>query len=99
MITFGTLSLDPVEQRMVGPSGHEHLPLKQALLLEALMKRAGQVVTHDRLIRCLYPDPMDEPRDALANVRTRMSWLRDKIQSVGSDAEITSLNKAGYRIE
>jgi len=95
VLAAGNLSLD-LEGRSASV-GKEPLELRrrEALILEALVQRAGRVVTRDVLIEAVYCfDDLIESN----TLEAQISRLRRKLRDAGARVEITSLRGIGYML-
>ena len=95
VLAAGNLSLD-LEGRSASV-GKEPLELRrrEALILEALVQRAGRVVTRDVLIEAVYGfDDLIESN----TLEAQISRLRRKLRDAGARVEITSLRGIGYML-
>ena len=95
VLAAGNLSLD-LEGRSASV-GKEPLELRrrEALILEALVQRAGRVVTRDGLIVAVYGfDDLIESN----TLEAQISRLRRKLRDAGARVEITSLRGIGYML-
>lgn len=95
VLAAGNLTLD-LEGRSASV-GKEPLELRrrEALILEALVQRAGRVVTRDVLIEAVYGfDDLIESN----TLEAQISRLRRKLRDAGARVEITSLRGIGYML-
>ena len=99
MVTFGNLKVDRSEHKICGPLGAQHAPNQQIILLDALARGRGRIVSLDHLVGALYPNPADEPGDAVKVVRVQITYLRRAMALTGCDVRIAPVWKAGYRLE
>jgi two-component system OmpR family response regulator len=92
-ISLGNLSLD-VEGGCVTVDGMAVALRKgELLILQALMQRAGRVVTRTVLVDAVYGlDDLIESN----TLEAQISRLRRKLRDAGCEAEITSLRGIGY---
>ena len=93
VISAGNLSID-IEGRNASVSA---VPLdlrrREALILEALVQRAGRVVTRNVLIEAVYGfDDLIESN----TLEAQISRLRRKLKDVAANVEISSLRGIGY---
>ncbi len=95
VLAAGNLSLD-LEGRSASV-GKEPLELRrrEALILEALVQRAGRVVTRDVLIEAVYG--FDDQIES-NTLEAQISRLRRKLRDAGARVEITSLRGIGYML-
>lgn len=94
-VVIGDLTFD-LNSREASVAGRPLLLFKrEALLLEALMRRAGRVVTHATLIEELYG--FDEAAQLNA-LKTLASRLRRRLESCDAKADVQSVRGVGYLI-
>jgi DNA-binding response OmpR family regulator len=91
-LSAGPFALDMVRHTVESPAGTVSLPDREFLLLEALMRNAGRVVSKERLLSTVWGYHFD-PRSNVVDVYVRR--LRAKL---GSDA-IGTFRGKGYRLE
>ena len=48
-----------------------------AMVLEHLLLTSNRVASHEELIAAIWPDPDEEPENALGQLRMYISWLRE----------------------
>lgn len=70
-----------------------HLPKRETLLLEALVRSVGRVVKHDTLLSEIYGVNESMQPDAL---KMSVSRLRQHLKAQGADVEIHTLRGIGY---
>ncbi len=71
------------------------LPRREAILLAALLRRAGHVVLRERLIDALYEAVDEVTPNAL---EAQISRLRRHLQEAGSGLTIQTVRGVGYRL-
>jgi DNA-binding response OmpR family regulator len=88
------LAIDFAERRVV--AGGAELPLTplEFKLLVALVRNAGQVVSTERLRELVWHDTRSLSRD---EVRTYVSYLRRKLDTVGAGGAVETARGLGYR--
>src|SRR5450756_441233 len=92
-LTVGRLILDR-NQRIVRLDGREiALPKKEFVLLELLMRRAGQVVTRSQLIEAGWGYDADVSDN---NIDFYISSLRSKISADSPSSSIRTVRSLGY---
>jgi len=72
------------------------LELKEALLAEALARRAPEMVTVDNLLMAMYAPPADEPETSEVALRVVLHRLRPKAALLG--VKIVNVHSVGYRM-
>ncbi len=94
-ITIGQVSLDPAARRVVCREQPLELTRKEYDLLQALMSRAGQVLTRNNLIDQVWDtDWMGDTRTLDVHIR----WLRQKIEAdPGHPLYIQTVRGVGFR--
>ncbi len=94
-ITIGQVSLDPAARRVVCREQPLELTRKEYDLLQALMSRAGQVLTRNNLIDQVWDtDWMGDTRTLDVHIR----WLRQKIEvDPGHPLYIQTVRGVGFR--
>ncbi|UAK25788.1 response regulator transcription factor [Sphingomonas nostoxanthinifaciens] len=96
VLAVADLSFDPASRRAV--RGADHIPLqqKECVLLEYLMRHAGQVVTRSMLIEAAWGYDFD-PEDAI--IDRHVHRLRQKIDQGYPCRLIHTIHGVGYRLE
>jgi two-component system, OmpR family, response regulator len=91
VIQVGDLRLDPAERRAWGPKGELPLSAKSFALLEAFMRRPGQVLTRDQLLDAAW-DMAFESRSNIVDV-----YVRSLRSQIGAKT-IETVRGVGYRL-
>lgn len=73
-----------------------HLNYKESEIMKILMSNPGKVTTKDELIVKVWGYDSNAVDN---NVEVYISFLRKKLDFIGSSAQIVSLRKIGYRLE
>ncbi|MEA2536677.1 MAG: two-component system, OmpR family, response regulator RegX3 [Chloroflexota bacterium] len=91
----GTLTIDPGRHEARIGAAAINLTATEYRLLEALVRAAGDVVPHHRLVRAGWPT---EPDPDLLWLKPHIARLRAKVQAAGGPA-VVAVRSVGYRIE
>jgi two-component system, OmpR family, response regulator len=94
-LIVGTLRLDPAARRAWRGQAEISLSPKEFALLEAFMRRPGQVFTQGQLLEAAW-DAGYEQRSNVVEVYVR--YLREKIDRPFGAAAIETVRGAGYRL-
>ena len=95
-LTFGDLLLDRVSFQLVCKDQTEHLGNKEFQIMEALIRRQGLPTSVEYLMDHIWGyDASVEP----GVVWTYMSYLRRKLEALGSNVRITMRRGFGYMLE
>ena len=95
-LTFGDLLLDRVSFQLVCKDQTEHLGNKEFQIMEALIRRQGSPTSVEYLMDHIWGyDASVEP----GVVWTYMSYLRRKLETLGSNVRITMRRGFGYMLE
>jgi len=95
-ITFGDLVIDESNFAVKCKDKEVTLTSKEMNILLLLVNANGKVVT----VECILEKAWDMNSYAIdANVWVFISYLRNKLQKVGSKAKIKAIRKLGYRLE
>jgi two-component system, OmpR family, KDP operon response regulator KdpE len=76
-ITVGAIMLDPTAHRVTRDGQEVRLTPREFELLHTLMQRAGQLITHERLLALVWGPAYGQEREYL---RTYISQLRRKLE-------------------
>jgi two-component system OmpR family response regulator len=94
-VTLGRLSFD-FDARIVAVSGQPVVFLRRELrLLEALLRRAGRIVSREALVDAVYGFEDDVQPHALTTLASR---LRARLQELDAGVELHALRGVGYMI-
>ncbi|HIS39869.1 MAG TPA: response regulator transcription factor [Candidatus Aphodovivens avistercoris] len=95
-LSFGDLTLDRTAFQLRCGSSAEHLGNKEFQLMETLIRRQGSPVSVEQLMDRIWGyDASVEP----GVVWTYMSYLRRKLESLGSRVRVTMRRGFGYVLE
>lgn len=94
-LSFGDLTLDNVTLCLTGPKGQVHLSKNETALLEALIRRKGQLASRDFLFHAVWgaEDFVEE-----GNLDSYIHFARRRLFSVGSAAAIRTVRGMGYQL-
>ena len=93
-LTFADLRLEP-ETGLLSCNGRSvRLSRKESELLSLFLRRGDQVVSKEEILRRVWPGDGEEN-----NVEVYISFLRKKLQHLGSRAGVRTLRMVGYRLE
>lgn len=93
---FGDLTLNLSANDLCCGAKSIHLGYKEFEVLKILMSNSGRIVTKEALISRVWGSDSDAEDN---NVEAYISFLRKKLNFVGSRVEISTLRKVGYRLE
>lgn len=95
-LAFGDIALEMPALALTGPAGRAQLSKKEAALLEALLRRGGQLAGREALFHAVWgaEDFVEE-----GNLDSYIHFLRRRLAAVGSRAAICTVRGAGYRLE
>lgn len=95
-LSFGDLTLDQVNFRLICGDRSEHLCNKEFQLMEMLFRRQGSPISVEQLLDHIWGyDTSVEP----GVVWTYMSYLRRKLKALGSGVRIVMRRGFGYVLE
>lgn len=95
-MVFGDLSLDLSSNDLCCSEKSIHLAFKEFEVLKLLMSNSGKIISKDTLITRVWGNDSDAEDN---NVEAYISFLRKKLSFVGSQVEINTIRKVGYRLE
>ncbi len=93
---FGDLTLNLSVNDLCCGTKSIHLGYKEFEVLKILMSNSGRIVSKETLISRVWGSDSDAEDN---NVEAYISFLRKKLNFVGSRVEISTLRKVGYRLE
>ena len=93
---FGDLTLTLSANDLCCGTKSIHLGYKEFEVLKILMSNSGRIVSKETLIARVWGSDSDAEDN---NVEAYISFLRKKLNFVGSSVEISTLRKVGYRLE
>ena len=96
LLRFGDVSLDAAALTLTGPAGTVRLSKNENALLEALLRRAGQLVSREVLFCAVWgaEDFVEE-----GNLDSYIHFVRRRLRTVGSRAVIRTVRGMGYCLE
>jgi DNA-binding response OmpR family regulator len=94
-LTFGDITLDPLEQRVWIGGVEADLSRREFTMLAELMRSAGQVVSRQRLFDVMWEGEVDIRSNA---IDVHMSRLRARLES-SQRVRVTTLRGVGYRLD
>ena len=95
-VCFGDISLKVKKNELVSGSNQVKLSLKEFQIMELLMYNPEQILTKERIIDKIWGGDSDAEYN---NVEVYISFLRKKLQFLGSHTEIKTVRGAGYSLE
>jgi two-component system OmpR family response regulator len=95
LLEVGDLRLDPATRRVRRGETEVHLSAKEFALLEAFMRRPGDVLSRDRLLEHAW-DYAYENRSNVVDVYVR--YLREKIDRPFGRTSLQTVRGMGYRL-
>ena len=94
--TYGDISLNLSTGDLSCGAKSIHLNFKESEILKLLMAYTGNAISKDDLIVKVWGYDSDASDN---NVEAYVSFLRKKLNFLGSKVQITALRKVGYRLE
>ncbi len=92
-VSYGDLSLEPSEKRLLGPKGECVLSKRESDLLEAFLRSPRKVLTRDALfLRVWGPAALVED----GNLDNYIHFLRRRLRALGSELGISTVRGVGY---
>jgi DNA-binding response OmpR family regulator len=92
-LTLGSVKLDTSARIATVAEAQLELTRSELIVLEALLRNQGRVVSKERLAECLY----DFEQERSANsVETQVHRLRKKLAAAGADVSLRTLRGLGY---
>jgi DNA-binding response OmpR family regulator len=92
-LTLGSVKLDTSARIVTVAETPLDLTRSELIVLEALLRHQGRVVSKERLAECLY----DFEQERSANsVETQVHRLRRKLAAAGADVSLRTLRGLGY---
>ncbi len=93
MLTLGSVKLDTSARIATVADTPIELTRSELIVLEALLRNQGRVISKERLAECLY----DFEQERSANsVETQVHRLRKKLAAAGADVSLRTLRGLGY---
>lgn len=96
LISFGNTTLNTLSFELTAPDGSYMLPNKEYQILLMFMRNPGIVISPTRVLENIWN------ADSCAGdntVWTYISYLRRKLEAIGSDIQIRTVRSAGYILE
>ena len=92
-LTLGSVKLDTSARIATVAETQLDLTRSELIVLEALLRNQGRVISKERLAECLY----DFEQERSANsVETQVHRLRKKLAAAGADVSLRTLRGLGY---
>ena len=92
-LTLGNVTLDTSARIATVAGAQLNLTRSELIVLEALLRNQGRVISKERLAECLY----DFEQERSANsVETQVHRLRKKLAAAGADVSLRTLRGLGY---
>jgi two-component system OmpR family response regulator len=95
VLEVGDLRLDPATRQVWRGSAEIDLTAKEFALLEAFMRRPGEVLSRDHLLEQAWDIGYDNRSNVIA---VYMTYLRDKIDRPFGARSLETVRGAGYRL-
>lgn len=95
-INFGDLTLNLSVNDLCCGSKSIHLGYKEFEVMKILMNNSGKIISKDTLITRVWGNDSEAEDN---NVEAYISFLRKKLNFVGSKVEIATIRKVGYHLE
>ena len=95
ILEVGDLRLDPATRQAWRGSTEIELTAKEFALLEAFMRRPGEVLSRDHLLEQAWDMGYDNRSNVIA---VYVNYLRDKIDRPFGASSLTTVRGAGYRL-
>lgn len=96
IITFGNTSLNTQSFELSAPNGSYKLANKEYQTMLLFMRNPRVVISSSRVLENIW-DPDSRAEDN--TVWTYISYLRRKLEAIGSDVQIRTMRGAGYILE
>jgi two-component system response regulator MprA len=94
-LRVGDLVLDPVARRVVRAGEPIGLTLKEAALLELLMRHAGRTVPRELAMQTIWQSELDTTTNI---VDVYITYLRKKLDTDGTPSRIVTRRGVGYEL-
>jgi DNA-binding response OmpR family regulator len=93
LLTLGSVKIDTSARIATVAETQLDLTRSELIVLEALLRNQGRVISKERLAECLY----DFEQERSANsVETQVHRLRKKLAAAGADVSLRTLRGLGY---
>ena len=96
ILAFGTLSFNKGTMELSCGKDTLKLGLKEAQLIELLLNNAGQIIPKNLLIEKIWGF---ESNTEYNNIEVYISFLRQKLHSLGTNVQIKTIRGVGYQLE
>jgi two-component system OmpR family response regulator len=96
ILEVGDLRLDPATRQVWRGTTEIELTAKEFALLEAFMRRPGEVLSRDNLLEQAWDMGYDNRSNVIA---VYVNYLRDKIDRPFGANSLTTVRGAGYRLQ
>jgi DNA-binding response OmpR family regulator len=96
VLSFADFSLNISTYVLEGKTSSVRLALKEMEMLKYLLLRPGRVVSKDDFITRLWGFESDAEDN---NIEVYISFLRKKLQYIGTTAKISTIRGVGYKLE
>lgn len=96
VLTFGNLSFNKGTMELNCGKDTLKLGLKEAQLIELLLNNAGQIIPKNLLIEKIWGF---ESNTEYNNIEVYISFLRQKLHSLGTNVQIKTIRGVGYQLE
>jgi two-component system OmpR family response regulator len=96
VLEVGDLRLDPASKQVWRGTAEIELTAKEFALLEAFMRRPGEVLTRDHLLEQAWDMGYDNRSNVIA---VYVNYLRDKIDRPFGAKSLTTVRGSGYRLQ
>lgn len=92
-LTLGNLGLDTSARIATVAGAQLDLTRSELIVLEALLRNQGRVLSKERLVECLYDFEQERSTNS---VETHVHRLRRKLAAAGADVSLRTLRGLGY---
>jgi DNA-binding response OmpR family regulator len=92
-LTLGSVKLDTSARIATVAETRLNLTRSELVVLEALLRNQGRVISKERLAECLYNFEQDRSANS---VETQVHRLRKKLAAAGADVSLRTLRGLGY---
>ena len=96
LLTFGNTQLDQATFDLTGPEGTQKLSSKEYQLMEMLISSPKRIFSADTFLEKIWGYDSDADINV---IWVYISYLRKKLNSVGSDLKIKATRNVGYSLE
>jgi DNA-binding response OmpR family regulator len=92
-LTLGNVTLDTSARIVTVAEAQLNLTRSELIVLEALLRNQGRVISKERLAECLYDFEQERSGNS---VETQVHRLRKKLAAAGADVSLRTLRGLGY---